>query len=321
MDLRKNHKSAMTGIVTGDDWEKALQDPQSPLYKLLFAKLTHEVAAEACLQKVLEYWLQKMQLEDKHERHQLWMVGEEEARLVEKRIFGDGASEVAKPVIPDNANELSDFKHNLTESASQLQKTIHDLQQQISQCDQNLNDVSQRFADRQTQQVAHYTQQLIETLPALQLPAGVTIPAPPAPHEHASHHEAWQHFTKHLEEAATQLSPKQLFEGNPALLEKPAKAIASFGDVMAELRLKATLLGRTDKFATHCHAFNKHNPHMCLPKHSEADVQDIEAAQGCLRDKLNKTTQLKIAEKSLSATQDTLKTLESTPNHHPTRSH
>lgn len=321
MDSRKNNKSIMTGIVTGEDWEKALQDPQSPLYKLLFAKLTHEVAVEACLQKVLEYWLQKMQLEDKHERHQLWLAGEEEARLVEKRIFGEAASDIEKRSIPDDPRELDHFKNDLTEQVSSLQTQMLDLQKQIDHCDKNLNEVSRRFADRQKQQVADYTQQFIEALPTLQLPAGVTIPTLPTPHEHASHREAWQHFTKHIEEAATQVSPKQLFESNPALLEKPAKAIASFGDVMAELRIKAALLGRTNKFAEHCHAFNKQNPHMCLPKHSQADVQDIEAAQDHLREKLDKTTQLKTAEKSLAAIQETLNTLESTPNHHPSRSH
>ena len=263
-----------------------------------------------------------MRLEDKHERHQLWMAGEEEARLVEKRIFGSGVSEAVKPVIPENANELADFKHDLTEKLSSLQTHMLDLQKQIDQCDNNLNDVSKRFADRQKQQVADYTQQLIDSLPTLKLPEGITIPAPPTAHEHASHHEAWQHFTQHIEEAATQVSPKQLFENNPALLEKPAKAIASFGDVMAELRIKAALLGRTDKFAGYCHALNKQNPHMCLPKHSAADVQDIEAAQTHLRDKFNKIHALKTAENATAAIKESLKTLESNPQpHHPTRSH
>lgn len=255
-------------IMTADDWERELQNPQSPLYKLLMAQLAKKLDAEACFEALLQYWVQKMQLADKHERHRSWETHE----LSQEALLRDAVSSSFMPAkaLPNEIKPLLELQAALAETQDNLQAQAMVLQNRLADHEQTMAAINQAWDARQqvnTQQLLTELQTHFVSSTVLG-PTGEPIPPPPP--------SVWNKLETHLKHAIQRPAPEKLCEVNPDLIHREAKTAMHFSDVMAELRMKAALLchlpalssahaDHEDGFATTCLNFIKHNQAHPLP--------------------------------------------------------
>lgn len=278
--------------VTGTDIDLALRDPKSFLYQLVMNAIDKE---QFDLMKVLQLVQENYEQRLKAKHHEQAAYEQWQAKIadqVSQEIFKDkpyDSNRVATPTADSvtQGESLAGLQSKLT----QLNDTIQSLNAVITQCNTRLSSISTNWNTRQTQAATTYVQQtLLPQLTALNqsatpvlLPGSRPLPPPPPMDK--------------LVKAVTRISPVQLYQTNPDLLEKPVEHLLNFSDVMAELRLKAALLGKTKTFASDCLAFNQQTKDITLPKHSEADNHDFVNAQSTLIEKREHESELSACER------------------------
>lgn len=277
--------------VTGTDLDLALRDPKSFLYQWVM----HAIDKESFdLMTILKLVQENYEQRVNAERHE---------RAAHESLQAHLADQVAKDIFKDKTNE---DKHVMTAKAdasvkgeslaglqgklNALNTTIESLNDAIIHCNDRLTALSTHWNHRQKEAANAYVEQsLYPQLEALQhrdspvvLPDNRPLPPPPP-------------FEK-LVKAVTRVSPVQLYNANPNLLEKPVERLLHFGDVMAELRLKATMLGKSSHFASDCLSFNQQVKGLDLPKHTKADEHDFVNARTVLAEKRNHENELSVCE-------------------------
>lgn len=306
VDLDKDI-SAMADPKTSEQWTLAMNNPYSPLYKLMMNVLSEKAAEEMLVEELVERWIQHQIQHDKREREEIIRAALKEAVQTEiKQREEIKAATSAEKTVPANMTveqlermktALKDEIDNLHLETDLTQKKIYEINQNVAMTDAQLNTAAQQWRQRHQVQAADLAAKVLAV--PLSDAAGLPIPVTPDMQERVA-------------AAMIPPAPPLVMKMAPTLCEADPQILARGNAMRAELLvcierfkpdqespmppsmiLKAIKMAKAAK--------------MPVFKHTDQDVKEIEKAQLLTQEKGEYIAELKQEHIQLNAIQANLR--------------